>query len=155
MGAPGTGSKLRPGWRFPSLGWSCGLPFFTVSVLFCRIEADHITVCRIRVRGKARDASNRLPEESKTSLFRRLPAAVLAVHALTCSAQPAGPAVATFAGGCFWCMEPPYDPLPGVISTTSGYMGGTRKNPSYEEGSSGVTGHAEGVQVVYDPKKVS
>src|SRR5258706_7297676 len=45
--------------------------------------------------------------------------------------------VATFAGGCFWCMEPPYDALPGVVSTTSGYMGGTRKNPRYEEVSSG------------------
>src|SRR5258706_6463265 len=89
------------------------------------------------------------------SLLRTLLAAVLAVHALTCSAQPAGPAVATFAGGCFWCMEPPYDALPGVISTTSGYMGGTRKNPSYEEVSSGATGHAEWVQVVYYPKKVS
>ena len=89
------------------------------------------------------------------SLWRRLLAAVLAVHALTCSAQPAGMAVATFAGGCFWCMEPPYDALPGVISTTSGYMGGTRKNPSYEEVSSGATGHAEVVQVVYDPKRVS
>jgi peptide-methionine (S)-S-oxide reductase len=52
-------------------------------------------------------------------------------------------------------MEPPYDALPGVISTTSGYMGGTKKNPSYEEVSSGTTGHAEVVQVVYDPKKVN
>src|SRR5260221_5089389 len=122
MGAPGTGSKLRPGWRFPSLGWSCGLPFFTVSVLFCRIEADHITVCRIRVRGQARDASYRLSEESKMSLLRRLLAAVLAVHALTCSAQPAGPAVATFAGGCCWCMEAPYDAFPGRIYTTSDFI---------------------------------
>ena len=89
------------------------------------------------------------------SLLRRLLAAVAIVPALTCSAQPAGLAVATFAGGCFWCMEPPYDALLGVISTTSGYMGGTRKNPSYEEVSSGATGHAEVVQVVYDPKKVS
>jgi len=70
-------------------------------------------------------------------------------------APPAGSAVATFAGGCFWCMEPPYDKLGGVISTTSGYMGGTVKNPTYEQVSAGITGHTEVVQVVYDPKKVS
>ena len=66
-----------------------------------------------------------------------------------------GLAKATFAGGCFWCMEPPYDKLPGVVSTTSGYIGGTKKNPTYEEVSAGRTGHAEAVQVVYDPTKVS
>ena len=70
-------------------------------------------------------------------------------------APPAGTAIATFAGGCFWCMEHPFDILPGVISTTSGYTGGTKKNPTYEEVSSGTTRHAEAVQVVYDPKKVS
>jgi peptide-methionine (S)-S-oxide reductase len=70
-------------------------------------------------------------------------------------APPAGSAVATFAGGCFWCMEPPYDKLDGVISTTSGYMGGTVRNPTYQQVSSGSTGHAEVVQVLYDPKKVS
>ncbi len=64
-------------------------------------------------------------------------------------------AKATFAGGCFWCMEGPFDKLNGVVSTTSGYTGGTRKNPTYEEVSSGGTGHAESVQVVYDPAKVS
>jgi peptide-methionine (S)-S-oxide reductase len=64
-------------------------------------------------------------------------------------------AIATFAGGCFWCMEPPYDKLDGVISTTSGYTGGRKKNPTYEEVSGGTTGHAESVQVVYDPTKVS
>jgi peptide-methionine (S)-S-oxide reductase len=68
---------------------------------------------------------------------------------------PPGKALATFAGGCFWCMEAPYDKLDGVISTTSGYMGGTRKNPTYGEVSSGSTGHTEVVQVVYDPAKVS
>lgn len=62
---------------------------------------------------------------------------------------------ATFAGGCFWCMEPPFDKLDGVISTTAGYTGGQTKNPSYEEVSSGVTGHAESVQVVFDPTKIS
>ena len=62
---------------------------------------------------------------------------------------------ATFAGGCFWCMEPPFDKLEGVISTTSGYMGGTLDNPTYEQVTYGKTGHLEVVQVVYDPQKVS
>jgi len=64
-------------------------------------------------------------------------------------------AVATFAGGCFWCMEPPFDKIDGVISTTSGYTGGQKLNPTYEEVSSGGTGHAEAVQIIYDPNKVS
>ncbi len=64
-------------------------------------------------------------------------------------------AKAIFAGGCFWCMEKPFDDLPGVISTTSGYTGGTKENPTYEEVSSGKTGHAESVQVIYDPEQVS
>lgn len=61
---------------------------------------------------------------------------------------------ATFAGGCFWCMEHPFDQLPGVVSVTSGYTGGWKKNPTYEEVSAGGTGHAESVQVVYDPAKI-
>jgi peptide-methionine (S)-S-oxide reductase len=68
---------------------------------------------------------------------------------------PPGHAVATFAGGCFWCMEPPYDKLPGVVATISGYIGGRKQNPTYQEVSSGSTGHTEAVQVVYDPAKVS
>ncbi len=62
---------------------------------------------------------------------------------------------ATFAGGCFWCMEPPFDKLDGVISTTSGYTGGTEKDPTYEQVSSGKTGHLEAIEVTYDPAKVS
>lgn len=64
-------------------------------------------------------------------------------------------AKAIFAGGCFWCMEPPFDKLDGVISTTSGYTGGPKLKPTYEEVSAGRTGHAEALQVVYDPKKVT
>jgi peptide-methionine (S)-S-oxide reductase len=76
-------------------------------------------------------------------------------HAVTTVNVPPGHAVATFAGGCFWCMEPPYDRLPGVDATISGYTGGRVANPTYEQVSSGTTGHAEAVAVVYDPKKVS
>ena len=63
--------------------------------------------------------------------------------------------VAIFAGGCFWCMEPPFDKLPGVKSTTSGYIGGRTLRPTYEQVSAGRTGHAEAVQVRYDPTRVS
>jgi len=62
---------------------------------------------------------------------------------------------ATFAGGCFWCMEHPFDEIPGVVSVTSGYTGGQKINPTYEEVSAGGTGHAESVQIVYDPTKVT
>jgi peptide-methionine (S)-S-oxide reductase len=62
---------------------------------------------------------------------------------------------ATFAGGCFWCMEHPFDALPGVLSVTAGYTGGQKKNPTYQEVSAGGTGHAESVQIVYDPSKVT
>ncbi|HEV8620473.1 MAG TPA: peptide-methionine (S)-S-oxide reductase MsrA, partial [Nitrospiraceae bacterium] len=62
---------------------------------------------------------------------------------------------AYFAGGCFWCMEEAFEKVEGVLSATSGYMGGTVSNPSYEEVSAGRTGHAESVEVVYDPAKVS
>ncbi|MEW6115462.1 MAG: peptide-methionine (S)-S-oxide reductase MsrA [Nitrospirota bacterium] len=61
---------------------------------------------------------------------------------------------ATFAGGCFWCMESPFDKLRGVISTTVGYTGGHTENPTYEEVSTGTTGHAEAIEIVYDPAQV-
>ena len=69
--------------------------------------------------------------------------------------QATGTAIATFAGGCFWCMEPPFDELDGVVSTISGYTGGHTKNPSYKQVSAGRTGHTEAVEVTYYPDKIS
>ncbi len=66
-----------------------------------------------------------------------------------------GTAVAYFAGGCFWCMESDFEKIPGVIEVRSGYMGGFKENPSYEDVSNGGTGHAESVEVSYDPAKIS
>ncbi len=71
------------------------------------------------------------------------------------SAGEAPPAKATFAGGCFWCMEPPFDKLEGVLSTTSGYIGGRKPDPTYAEVSAGGSGHAEAVQVAFNPSKIS
>jgi peptide-methionine (S)-S-oxide reductase len=94
---------------------------------------------------------------------RALAAAVLVIAAFAAFAAVAateqrssdGVATAVFAGGCFWCMEPPYDELEGVISTTSGYLGGHKDNPTYEEVSRGGTGHAEVVKISYDPDVIS
>jgi peptide-methionine (S)-S-oxide reductase len=63
--------------------------------------------------------------------------------------------VATFAGGCFWSMQKAFDGVPGVVTTTAGYAGGTASNPSYEQVETGRTGHAESVQVIYDPSRIS
>lgn len=71
------------------------------------------------------------------------------------NAQTAPTASAIFAGGCFWCMEPPFDKTEGVVATTSGYTGGQKENPTYEEVSSSSTGHYEAIRVDYDPSKVS
>lgn len=78
----------------------------------------------------------------------------LATSINDCSAAPKQEK-ATFAGGCFWCMEAPFDKLEGVVSVTAGYTGGTVRKPTYEQVSAGGTGHAEAVQIVFDPARVS
>jgi len=84
---------------------------------------------------------------------------LLALPLALVAADTVGSAVklekATFAGGCFWCMEHPFDALPGVVSVTAGYTGGRKKNPTYQEVSAGGTGHAESVQIVYDPSRIT
>ncbi len=80
---------------------------------------------------------------------------LLSIHLGNGVAQGTRLEKATFAGGCFWCMEPAFDSLPGVISVTVGYTGGQKSNPTYEEVSSGTTGHAESIEIVYDPSRIS
>lgn len=80
---------------------------------------------------------------------------ILNVQSTSQAAAGSTPGKAYFAGGCFWCMEEVFEKVEGVLSATSGYMGGTVSNPTYEEVSAGRTGHAESVEVVYDPAKVS
>lgn len=84
----------------------------------------------------------------------RAPALALLAAVVVASSALAETAIATFAGGCFWCMEPPFDALPGVISTTSGFTGGRTPSPTYEDVSRGGTGHVEAVKVVYDPARI-
>ena len=95
-----------------------------------------------------------------TSLLTAIPMLLLftsiAVAAPKVAPAPLkGTATATFAGGCFWCMEPPFEALPGVVSVTSGFSGGMERNPTYPDVSSGKTGHTESIQVLYDPKRIS
>src|SRR5690348_8731763 len=82
----------------------------------------------------------------------------LIVVALTTAGRTQAPpttATATFAGGCFWCVEEAFEKVPGVTSAVSGYIGGSTADPTYEQVSTGGTGHTEAVQVVYDPARVS
>ena len=98
------------------------------------------------------------------TFYRAVAALVLGAACSWGQAQTAVPAAATstaqtakaiFAGGCFWCVESDFDKVPGVISTTSGYTGGKTANPTYQQVSAHTTGHAESVQIVFDPAKVS
>lgn len=89
------------------------------------------------------------------SYWMRIGDALIGATAAPPMPAPAGSQVAIFAGGCFWSMEKAFDAVPGVLSTTSGFDGGTMKNPTYEDVSYGDTGHAEAVRVVFDPAMVT
>ena len=92
-----------------------------------------------------------------SSIINRAAGALLSAALLAGSAgaASAAKAVATFAGGCFWCVESDFDKVPGVLETVSGYTGGTVENPTYEAVTEGNTGHYEAVRITYDPAKVS
>lgn len=90
------------------------------------------------------------PEETKSATNTTTPAPKQSLPV-----APENVTTAIFAGGCFWCMEKPFDQVDGVVSTTSGYTGGTKLNPTYEEVSAGGTGHAESMRVAYDSTRVS
>jgi peptide-methionine (S)-S-oxide reductase len=99
----------------------------------------------------------------KTMVFTAM-MALSVIVGVSCRAQdgteaappaPEGYEVATFAGGCFWCMEKPFEVIDGVVSVTSGYTGGHKEHPTYKEVGSGRTGHAEAVRIVFDPQTVT
>ena len=89
----------------------------------------------------------------KKSILVGITAAILTASAFTATAQETK--IATFAGGCFWCIESDFDKVPGVLKTISGYAGGKTENPTYRQVSRGNTGHREVLQITYDPKKVN
>lgn len=96
-----------------------------------------------------------MPQRSILAVCLALCFAVMAAPLSATDTKSAKTAVATFASGCFWCTESDFDKVPGVLKTISGYMGGHVENPTYKQVSRGGTGHAEVLQVTYDPTKVT
>jgi peptide-methionine (S)-S-oxide reductase len=108
--------------------------------------------------GRSQASSHRSPKGEGFSVIARflLVTAAMLLSAGAVQAQTTlATSKATFAGGCFWCVEADFDKVPGVLSTTSGYIGGTTANPTYQQVSRNGTGHAEAVEIVFDPAKVS
>jgi peptide-methionine (S)-S-oxide reductase len=112
---------------------------------------------RGRLRGRLVMAAAVALAMMATACARSVPAERAAQEEVIAAAIDAGAVLDTaiFAGGCFWCMEPPFDETEGVLSTTSGYIGGHLPDPTYRQVVSGTTGHAEAVRIVFDPARVS
>ncbi len=127
----------------------------TLSTMLCSL-----TLCSLAV-GCQSSRSAETNTDSKENSSADAPESQLATSAATTKGQPEaapvpeGMAVATFAGGCFWCMEGPFERIDGVSEVLSGYTGGPEKHPTYEQVSRGKTGHTEAVRVIYDPGKVT
>lgn len=141
-------------------GWvKCRTPIQTMAD--AKIQRDAIRNFSVQS-----DFSMRLPLRSRFSYLSPMRSPKLARYlgffaaftlSIAAQAAPATQEVAVFAGGCFWCMQPPYDHLKseGVLKTTVGYTGGKKENPTYSEVSEGSTGHREAIEVVFDPKRIT
>jgi peptide-methionine (S)-S-oxide reductase len=110
------------------------------------MDLKHFALCVV---------TNRMAQSIMTRLFALFFFAAATVSGAHGQAPAEGQAIATFAAGCFWCVESDFDKVEGVVSTTSGYTGGKVPNPTYNQVSAGGTGHTEAVQIVYDPSKVT
>ena len=91
----------------------------------------------------------------KSLIFNILALSALSALGMGASSEKTKPEKATFAGGCFWCMEAPLEKIDGIYEVISGYTGGHKENPTYKEVCSGTTGHLEAVQILFDPEKIS
>src|SRR4029077_6502525 len=129
---------LNVGWGFAS--HRRHIQHSTLNIQHCLCPARHLTTGHFY---------------GKASPMKHLFIALTILAILPGTSPAPQRATATFAGGCFWCMQPPFERLKGVISVKAGYTGGRGDKPTYEEVSSGGTGHRESVEVVYDPRQIS
>lgn len=128
-----------------------------ISLTFVALMALMAAACGTDTAQKNQgDIAEPAPSSAPTSAPAKPSASDKDMKGGTVEATPPGDglAVATFAGGCFWCLEPPFEKLPGVKDAVSGYTGGEERHPSYKQVAYGLTGHTEAVQVIYDPKVI-